>query len=128
MARSPKIVNDAPGAPERPRGSIGALRGIIPYLKPYKAAIAASLVALTIAAAAVLVMGVGLRSLVDHGFSGGNEGLLDDALIGLMVIIVILTAATYARFFLVSWIGEKVVADIRRDVFGKVLNIDSQFF
>ncbi|MBO37700.1 MAG: ABC transporter [Rhodospirillaceae bacterium] len=128
MARSPKIVNEAPGATERPRGSIGALRGMIPYLKPYKGAIAASLVALTVAASAVLVMGVGLRSLVDHGFSGGNEELLDDALVGLLVIIMILTAATYARFFLVSWIGEKVVADIRRDVFGHVLNLDAKFF
>tara|TARA_A100001037_G_scaffold301049_1_gene329736 strand:- start:26 stop:1741 length:1716 start_codon:yes stop_codon:yes gene_type:complete len=101
---------------------------MIPYLKPYKGAIAASLVALTVAASAVLVMGVGLRSLVDHGFSGGNEELLDDALVGLLVIIMILTAATYARFFLVSWIGEKVVADIRRDVFGHVLNLDAKFF
>ena len=128
MGRPRKTVDETLGATERPRSSIGALRGIIPYLKPYKAAIAASLVALTIAASAVLVMGFGLRSLVDHGFSGGNEELLDDALIGLLVIIVILTAATYARFFLVSWIGEKVVADIRRDVFGHVLNLDSQFF
>ena len=86
MARSSKIVNDAPGPSERPRSSIGALRGIIPYLKPYKGAIVASLVALIIAASAVLVMGVGLRSLVDHGFSGGNEELLDDALIGLLKV------------------------------------------
>ena len=54
---------------ERPRASVGALRGIFPYLKPYSVAIAGALIALTIAASAVLVMGVGLRSLIDHGFS-----------------------------------------------------------
>ncbi|NKB22453.1 MAG: ATP-binding cassette domain-containing protein [Alphaproteobacteria bacterium] len=125
MARRPENTSEAA---DRPRAAVGALRGILPYLKPYKAAIAGALVALTVAASAVLVMGVGLRALVDHGFSAGNEELLDNALIGLLVIIVTLTAATYARFFLVSWIGEKVVADMRRDVFNHILDLDSQFF
>lgn len=113
---------------ERPRAQIGALRGLLPYLSPYKSAIVGALIALTIAASAVLIMGVGLRSLVDEGFSGGNAGLLDDALIGLLVVIIVLTGATYARFFLVSWIGEKVVADIRRDVFNKVIGLSPGFF
>jgi len=97
-------------------------------LAPYKVAIAGALVALTIAAAAVLIMGVGLRSLVDKGFSGGDTGLLDNALIGLLVVITVLTTATYARFFLVSWIGERIVADIRRDVFNKVIGLSPGFF
>jgi ATP-binding cassette subfamily B protein len=97
-------------------------------LVPYKVAIAGALVALTIAASAVLIMGVGLRSLVDKGFSGGDTGLLDNALIGLLVVITVLTTATYARFFLVSWIGERIVADIRRDVFNKVIGLSPGFF
>jgi ATP-binding cassette subfamily B protein len=97
-------------------------------LAPYKVAIAGALVALTIAASAVLIMGVGLRSLVDKGFSGGDTGLLDNALIGLLVVITVLTTATYARFFLVSWIGERIVADIRRDVFNKVIGLSPGFF
>jgi len=116
------------GADERPRAQIGALRGLVPYLTPYKAAIAGALVALTIAASAVLIMGVGLRSLVDQGFRSGDTGLLDKALIGLLVVITVLTAATYARFFLVSWIGERVVADIRRNVFNKVIGLSPGFF
>jgi ATP-binding cassette subfamily B protein len=101
---------------------------MLPYLAPYKAAIAGAFVALTVAASAVLIMGVGLRSLVDQGFSSGDTGLLDDALIALLVVILVLTAATYARFFLVSWIGERVVADIRRDVFNKVIGLSPGFF
>jgi ATP-binding cassette subfamily B protein len=115
-------------ADQRPRAEIGALRGLLPYLAPYKAAIAGALVALTVAASAVLVMGVGLRTLVDQGFRGGDTSLLDNALIGLLVVISALTAATYARFFLVSWIGERVVADIRRNVFNHVLGLSPGFF
>lgn len=128
--RGRELDNGAGGAgkDERPRAEIGALRGLVPYLAPYKAAIFGALIALTFAASAVLIMGVGLRSLVDEGFSGGNAGLLDDALIGLLVVIIVLTGATYARFFLVSWIGERVVADIRRDVFNKVIGLSPGFF
>lgn len=128
MARRPKNSGETLKVVERPGASVGALRGIVPYLKPYKAAIAGALVALTSAAAAVLVMGVGLRTLVDHGFSAGNADLLDNALIILLAIIATLTVSTYARFFLVSWIGEKVVADLRCDVFNHTLGLDAQFF
>lgn len=118
----------ATAAAERPRAEIGALRGIVPYLAPYKAPIVGALVALIVAASSVLVMGIGLRELVDQGFRGGSRDLLDNALIGLLVVIVALTGATYARFFLVSWIGERVVADIRCDVFGHVLSLDPLFY
>ena len=73
-------------------------------------------------------MGIGLRELVDEGFRSGSRDLLDNALIGLLVVIVALTGATFARFFLVSWIGERVVADIRCDVFGHVLSLDPLFY
>jgi ATP-binding cassette, subfamily B, bacterial len=130
MARGKREQTDGtgPAADERPRAAVGALRGILPYLSPYKAAIGGALVALTVAATAVLIMGVGLRELVDEGFRAGSEGLLDSALIGLLGVIMALTAATFARFFLVSWIGERVVADLRCDVFSHVLSLDPLFF
>ena len=122
------LAGAATAAAERPRAEIGALRGIVPYLAPYKAPIAGALLALIVAASAVLVMGIGLRELVDEGFRSGSRDLLDNALIGLLVVIVALTGATFARFFLVSWIGERVVADIRCDVFGHVLSLDPLFY
>ena len=128
MAKRPQNDAGTGGGDDRPRARIGALRGILPYLAPYKPAIAGALIALSVAASAVLVMGVGLRTLVDQGFSSGDEALLDRALVGLFIVIAVLTAATYARFFLVSWIGEKVVADIRRDVFSHVLSLSPGFF
>jgi ATP-binding cassette subfamily B protein len=130
MARRNREQTDGsgPAADERPRAAVGALRGILPYLSPYKLAIGGALAALTVAAAAVLFMGWGLRELVDEGFRSGSRDLLDDALIVLLAVIMALTAATFARFFLVSWIGERVVADIRCDVFGHVLSLDPLFF
>jgi len=114
--------------PDRPSGDIRRLREIVPYLKPYGWGIAAAAVALTFAAGAVLVMGVGLRALIDEGFRGDNAALLDEALIGLLGVIAVLAIATYGRFYLVSWVGEHVVADLRRHVFDHVLRLSPAFF
>jgi ATP-binding cassette, subfamily B, bacterial len=125
VARNPVLTSEAH---DRPRREIGRLRNVLPYLNPYRARIAAACCALSFGAGAVLVMGIGLRSLVDKGFRGGDSGMLDTALIALLGIIVVLALATYARFYLVSWVGEKVVADIRRDVFNHVLHLSPAFF
>ncbi len=128
LKRGEKDIIDGAAADQRPRQSLGHLRGLVPYLRPYRAAIAGALAALTVSSSAVLVMGVGLRTLVDDGFRGGDTALLDQALIALFGVIAVLTAATYSRFFLVSWIGERVVADIRRDVFDHILALSPGFF
>ncbi len=114
--------------PDRPGGDIRRLREIVPYLKPYGWGIVGAGVALTFAAGAVLVMGAGLRALIDEGFRGDNAALLDDALIGLLGVIAVLAIATYGRFYLVSWVGERVVADLRRNVFDHVLRLSPAFF
>ena len=97
-------------------------------MRPYKLAVAGAALALVVAAATVLVMGMGLRTLVDQGFSSGDSGLLDRALFVLMGIIVLLALATYSRYSLVSWLGELVVADLRARVFDHVLRLDAVFF
>ncbi|MCH7776495.1 MAG: ATP-binding cassette domain-containing protein, partial [Gemmatimonadetes bacterium] len=86
------------------------------------------MVALSVAAGTVLAMGLGLRRLVDEGFASGDTALLDDALRALLVVIVVLAGATYARFYLVSWLGERVVGDIRQAVFGHVIGLSPGFF
>ena len=89
---------------------------------------AGALVALTVAAGTVLVFGVGLRWLVDEGFKSGNAALLDQALMALFGIIAVLAVATYSRAFLVSWIGERLAADIRRRVYDNVIGLSPGFF
>src|SRR5690242_6755184 len=85
-------------------------------------------VALVVAAGCVLVLGQGLRRVIDAGFSGADASSLDTALFALLAIVCVLAAATYTRFYSVSWIGERVSADIRRAVFGRLLEQSPGFF
>lgn len=121
-------VGDA-RATDRPASrDFGHLRRLGRYLKPYLWRILGAIVALTVAAATVLSLGVGLRYLVDEGFAVGDPALLDGALLALLGVVLVLAVATYARFYLVSWIGERVVADIRRDVYDHVVGLSPSFF
>jgi ATP-binding cassette, subfamily B, bacterial len=114
---------------ERPRGrDLRYLRRILPFLRPYRAQIAAALLALTVSASTVVVFGSGLRWLVDNGFASGNAALLDRALELLFIVIAVLAVATYGRAYFVAWIGERVAADMRRAVYDHVLGLSPAFF
>jgi len=104
------------------------LRRIGGYLRPYLLHVLAALVALVVAAGTVLSLGQGLRFLIDQGLTSGNEHLLNVALLVLLAAAVILAAASASRFALVSWIGERVVADLRRDVFNHLVRLSPAFF
>ena len=117
------------GSDELPRQrDLRVLRPLLGYLKPYRTAVVGALIALVIAAATVMALGQGLRALIDRGFRGGDEQLLDQALLVLLAVIVVLALASYSRFFLVSWIGERVVADIRRAIFQHIIKLSPGFF
>ncbi len=107
---------------------IRILRSIAGYLRPYIGHVFAAMVALVVAAVTVLSLGQGLRFLIDSGLTSGNAHLLNTALLVLLGATVLLAVASYARFSLVSWIGERVVADLRRDVFSHVVRLSPAFF
>ncbi|WP_020594421.1 ABC transporter transmembrane domain-containing protein [Kiloniella laminariae] len=98
------------------------------FVRPYKLQIVGAMIALMIAAGTVLGLGRGLRALIDQGFSSGNSELLDQAVFVLFGVTVLLALASYSRYFLVSWIGERVVADIRSAVFGHIIKMSPAFF
>ena len=100
----------------------------MPYLAPYRIQVAGAILALIVAAAAVLGLGVGLRVLIDQGLAETDPDLLDAALIVLIATVVVLAIASFARSYLVSWIGERVVADLRRDVFNRIVALSPTFF
>jgi len=104
------------------------LRRLARYLRPYRWRVVATLAALAIAAAAVLVFGIGLRYLIDGGFSAGHVGALDHALKAALIVIVVLAAATFARAYLVAWLGERLVADLRAEVYARVTGLSPAFF
>jgi ATP-binding cassette, subfamily B, bacterial len=117
------------GSNQRERGrDLRVLRRLAAYLAPHRWKAAGALVALAFAAAAVLSLGVGLRHLVDSGFAEGRPEALDHALQAVLIVIAVLAAATFARSYLVTWLGERVVADLRRDVYAHVVRLSPGFF
>ncbi|HWA37684.1 MAG TPA: ABC transporter transmembrane domain-containing protein [Burkholderiales bacterium] len=101
---------------------------LLPFLKPYRIRIAAALVALVVAAACVLILGQGLRHVVDNGFGSGDPRLLNYALAAMIAVALALSLATFFRFYLMMTTGERVVADLRRAVFGHILALEPAFF
>ena len=103
-------------------------RILLDLLRPYRLRIALALMALIVAAGCILFIGQGLKQVIDHGFIAGSEALLDYALLGLLGVIVVLSLATFSRFYLVSWLGERITADLRRRVFAHLLTLPPAFF
>ncbi len=114
---------------DRPKGrDLRYLRRTAGFLKPYWPRAVGAVVALTITALAILGFGQGLRQLIDSGFADGNAQALDHALILLLGLSVIMAVGTAARFYFVSWLGERVVADLRKAVYDRVLALHIGFF
>ena len=104
------------------------LRRLASYLRPYRGHVVGALLALVLASAAVLSMGEGLRHLIDGGFSEARSGALNHGIEAVGMVIVALAVATFLRSYLVTWLGERVVADLRRDVYAHVLRHAPGFF
>ncbi len=121
------MTPDPVSAPS-PVTALRTLARIGAYLRPYRREVIYAAVALVVAAAAVLAVGQGLRSVIDHGFGASDGGQLDRALGLMLAIVIVMAAATYTRFYFVSWLGERVTADLRRDVFDHLLRLPPEFF
>ncbi len=114
---------------DRPKGKdLKYLRRTVGFLKPYTGRVVLAAVALIVTGLAVLGLGQGLKQLIDGGFADGNAEALDNALYLLLALSVIMAVGTFARFYLVSWLGERVVADLRKAVFDRVLSLHTGFF
>ena len=153
---SPALPISMSDTPER--SSLAVLRRLLPFLAPYRARLALAFVFLVIAAAATLVVPLAFRQLIDHGFSATASATTPtgssiapsslaaagaqatDALnraatshvdlyfLGLFAVAVVLAVSTAARFYMVSWLGERVVADIRTAVYTRMLDQSPEFF
>ena len=120
----------SPAAPdERSSRRIGDLAMVWRAALPYPGRIAAALVALVVSAVATLGIPYGLKRVIDRGFASGLDPVAVSASFRLLlVIVVILAAATAVRFWFVSWLGERVVADIRIRVQSNLLRLAPRFF
>jgi ATP-binding cassette subfamily B protein len=104
------------------------MRAIITLLRPYKLRLVAACVALIFTAAATLALGKGLQVLIDSGFGSGDPAALGDAVRLVLLIGTAIAIGTFTRFYLVSWLGERVSADLRSAVFRNVVRLHPGFF
>lgn len=114
---------------DRPKGrDLAVLKRILGFVAPYRGRVVLAMIALVVTAGATLAVGQGLRILVDDGFADGDPAQLDRALAALIGLAVVLSVGTFARFYLVSWLGERIVADLRNAVFARVVSLHPGFF
>ena len=106
----------------------GALRLLVPFLRRYQWYAVAAAVALFVSSGLILVLGQGVRHLIDGGFASGSHAQLNATAATMAGVIGALGVATAARFALVTWLGERVGADIRRAVFNHVLTLSPAWF
>jgi ATP-binding cassette subfamily B protein len=112
----------------QPSKNIKPLRKLWPFLRLYKKHLAYAGIALVLAAAATLALPVALRFLIDAGFSTENSSQINQQFTGLLVLAVVLGIATATRYYFVTWIGERLVADIRNAVYQHILKLSPVFF
>ena len=107
---------------------ISFVRSLLGFLTPYRPQVLIFLVALLMTAAITLSIGQGLRFVIDRGFGGQSLNGLNFAVTFIMGAAVLMAAGTYVRFYLISWLGERVSADIRTAVFSHIVGLHPSFF
>ncbi|MGE8281261.1 MAG: ABC transporter transmembrane domain-containing protein [Stenotrophomonas sp.] len=111
--------------PPRKLQKLGSLKTLWPFVRRHAGLFTAWLVALAVSSTATLSLPMAVKQMIDHGFSGGGE--INRAFMLLFVVAVVLALATAARFFFVSLLGEKVVADLRAQLYAHLIGLDAGF-
>lgn len=121
-------MSDSSVIEDRPKSKrVGALRGLLPFLKPYRGMAGLALLALVLTASVSLILPLAVRRVVD-GFNAANAPLLDKYFAAALGIAALLAIGTGLRYYLVTRLGERAVADIRRALFDRVLGMSPAFF
>ena len=111
--------------PSKSKAKLGTLRALWPFVRQHAGLFAAWLCALALASAATLSFPVAFKQMIDGGFhSGGN---IDRVFLGVFIVVLVLAIASAARFYFVSLLGERVVADLRRQLYGHLVGLDAEF-
>ena len=115
-------------APRTGARKLAPLRALAPFVKPHRKLILLALLALAIAAGASLLLPVAARQVIDRGFNPDESAHIGRYFLGLLAVTVVMGLASACRYYLVTWIGERVVADVRNKVFSHVLALSPEFF
>ena len=114
---------------DRPRAkSLNPLRALLPFLRPYRGMLALAAVALLLASASLLALPVALSKLIDHGIAGKDPTTINWYFAGFLGAAVVFGLFAALRFYMVTWVGERVVADLRTAIYRRVVRMDPLFY
>ncbi len=117
------------GVPLPPRGArLRPLVALLPYIGRYRGQALAALGALLVAAVTTLLVPVAVRRMVDFGFSRESASLIDSYFTVMIAVVAVLALASAARYYLVTTLGERIVADLRADVFAHLTSLSAGYF
>src|SRR5690242_4127746 len=128
LTPAPSAAPDAAAASAARKARLRPLRLLVPYVMRYRGRAAAALVALLTAAITTLVVPIAVRRMIDFGFEGERVGLIDQYFGVMIAVVAVLAAASASRYYLVTTLGERVVADVRSAVFGHLVALSAPFF
>jgi len=114
--------------PARAVASLRALTILLRFSAPYRRRLVFFGLAMMVSSGSFLVIGQGLKQVVDRGFAGGDPAALNQGLFFLLTVIMVMASATWVRFYLISWLGERVIADLRRQLFSHLLKLSPAWF
>lgn len=113
---------------KKSRGSLRPLRALLPYLKRYPRLIIGAVIFLGLAALTTLTLPIAVRRVIDHGFSNQDVGFINSYFSFLMIIAGILAISSGMRYYFVILLGERVISDLRADVFAHIANLSPGFY
>src|SRR5690349_14002910 len=121
-------AGEAVAEPARSRARLRPLFALSPYVARYRGRALLALVALTIAALTTLIVPVAVRRMIDFGFTPQGVAMINSYFSVMIAVVAVLALASASRYYLVMTIGERIVADLRRDVFGHLISLSPSFF
>ncbi|NWG44923.1 MAG: ATP-binding cassette domain-containing protein [Alphaproteobacteria bacterium] len=107
---------------------VRVLGRLLPFVLAYKGRLLAAFIALVLAAGATLALPLAVRGVIDHGFTSEDAAFVDRYFLLFLLVAAVLAGGSALRFYFVSWLGERVVADLRKAVYGHVLTLSPRFF
>ena len=125
---APSPASEPEAAPEKPRAKLRPLMSLLPYVNRYRWRAISGLGALILAALTTLIVPVAVRRMIDFGFTGRGVYLIDRYFLVMIGVAGLLALASALRYYLVMTLGERIVADLRGDVFAHVTSLSADFF
>jgi len=130
-----QAVVDEPGSTTEPeetpihkQSAFTSLKPVWAFIRPYKTMVSLALLALLLTSGVTLSLGQGVKMVIDNGFVAGSTAQLQSAVLVMIGLICLLAIGTFSRFYLMSWLGERVTADIRKAVFEKIVVLHPGYF